>query len=188
MKKLILGIILCAAAFIVPLTLVIPMISALANGTVEFEAPGELEVTVEEPGRHYVYHEYVIVFKGRSYSRDKGLPDGVTFSLTGAESGESFPMQTDSSFSFSTGERQNVSVGYFEVEQPGDYILRIGGLDEPRIFSFGPALFENFASFFVQLIVGFMLVIATMIAGILLIVFGIIALVRQSNNPTGTPR
>jgi hypothetical protein len=184
MKKLIFGILLCVAGFAVPTALLVPLILGLRNDTVVFKAPAEVEVRVEEAGRYYVWNEYRTLYEGRTYAQSKSLPSGMTFSLTDPETGEELPFAADFSISSTTGEREKMSVGYFDIEDPGAYLLRIQGLEEPRIFSFGPSIFDDFFAFFGRLLLAFALGCAALVGGILLIVFGIIETVRKGRNPS----
>jgi hypothetical protein len=179
MNKLILGILLCLSALAIPVASILPFILSLNEDAVTFEAPGEIEVTVEEGDRSYVWHVHRTVHEGRAYSRGRNLPDGVTFSLRAAATGETLPMRTDLSISSSTGQREQSSVGYFDVENPGVYRLAIGGLDEPRIFSFGPSIFSDFPGIFVKIILLGLLAGVLMIAGVVLLILGIVDLVRN---------
>lgn len=182
MKKLILGILLFGIAFVGPMILIAPFLSSLADGVVSFEASGELEVTVEEPDRYYVWNVHTTVYEGRSYSQSKTLPSGVTFSLTEVETGEEIPFETDLSISTTTGANESHSVGYFEVEKSGAYLLTIGGLDEPRIFAFGPSIFGDFVSIFGWVGLGLLVAFGLVIAGILLIIFGAIEMSRKKES------
>lgn len=188
MKKLILGVVLFAVGFMSPLLLVVSLLGSLTEETVALEAPGEIEVTVEEPGRYYVWNEYRTVYEGRTYSQSETLPSGIAFSLTEAESGTELPLSTDMSMSWSGGDRKKTSVGYFGIEEPGDYVLSVQGPEEPRVFSFGPSLFGDLPAFLGRMILGAVLALAGVIGGVLLVIFGILELVRKDRNPQPPPK
>jgi hypothetical protein len=48
----------------------------------------------------------------------------------------------DDSISISSGSTSRNSVGYFEITEPGDYIVKVQGQATPRVFSFGISHFS----------------------------------------------
>lgn len=182
MKKLVLGIVLCVAAFAAPLLLVAPVLVSLArDDAVALEAPGELDVTIEEPGRYYVWNEYNTVYLGKTYSVSKELPSGIMFSLVESDTGEAVPFEGDLSISVSAGERARNSAGYFDIEDSGEYRLEIAGLDQPRVFAFGPSVWSDMFSFFGRILLGVLLAVIFLTAGVLLVVFGVISIAQRAN-------
>lgn len=182
MRKLLFGIALILAACLAPLILVMPVFKSLMEEPDLLKAPGEWEVMAEEPGRYYVWNEYQTVYDGTTYAEGEALPSGITFSLVDAATEEAVPFETDASISASSGATKKNSVGYFSLEEPGLYRLRIEGVEEPRIFSFGPSVFGDFFSFFGRIVLAGLAAFAAAIGGLLLIIFGIVELVRKEKN------
>lgn len=187
MKKVILGIILCTAAVLAPGLWILSLVNAYEDRTVSFRAPGTLEVKVEAPARYFVWNEYRTIFEGRTYSSEKSLPEGVEFLLEDVETGEALPLQTNATISFSTGGRQRTSIGYFSIEERGGYRLTIRGLEQPRIFSFGPTPLGDIPSLLGRFFFLMILAVAGMIGGIFLIVFGLIAIFRTAPGRAADP-
>jgi len=184
MKKGIKKIVSGGMAFVIgmalPLALFIPIL--FQDDNIIFRAPGSVEISIVEPGRYYLWNNYVSVFEGRSYSLGPELPNGLTFSLTEKDSGSTVPIKSDLSISSQIGNQKKSSIGYFELTNPGQYILKVSGNTEERVFSFGESLFGNSLQLFGGIIIGFLLGFVTTVGGLLLIVFGVIDLIRESKS------
>ena len=76
-KKIIGGGMLFVVGMILPFAIIISII--FQSDDITFRAPGSVEVTIEKPGRYYLYNNYSAVFEGRSYSFDEKLPNGLSF-------------------------------------------------------------------------------------------------------------
>jgi hypothetical protein len=187
MKKLLLGILLCTAAFLAPGLWILSLVNAYEDRAVSFRAPGEMEVRVEEPARYFLWNDYRTIFEGRTYANEKNLPDGVEFVLEDVETGGGLPLRSDAKISVSTDGSQRTALGYFLIDEPGVYRLTIRGLDRPRIFSFGPSPLGDIGGLLGSLFFLLVLAAAAMIGGIFLIVFGLIAIFRTDSGRTAPP-
>jgi putative Mn2+ efflux pump MntP len=179
-KKIICGAIIFVIGMLMPFAFIIPLFFQDSGTT--FCTPGSVEIKVEKPGRYYLWNNYYTVFEGRSYSFDKQLPGGMTFSLVDKKNGSDVPMQTGSGMSSESGSQKRASVGYFDLPEPGQYTLSVTGNKQARIFSFGKSLFGNTIFMIGGMIIGFIFTFAAAIGALILIILGIIDLVRDTKS------
>ena len=179
-KKIIGGGVLFLLGMTVPLVIIIPIF--FQEDDMILLSPGAVEISVGQTGRYYLWNNYSTVFEGRSYSASKELPDGFLFALTENSSGQKVPLQTDLSISSECWGHKKSSVGYFEVKNPGQYILDISGNTEDRVFSFGKSVFGNIFLFAGKMILGMLFAFAATVGAIVFIVLGIIDLARDSKS------
>ena len=128
-------------------------------------------------------------FTTESYDRAETIPDGLEIEIRDAE-GHQFQLVSDASISSSSGSSAKKSIGYVEVEHPGKVTVQVLGGAEERIFSFSQSgLLKMFGLIFG----GFGLSIIVAIAGLGLIVWGIVKIVRANRrgepgaSPNGGP-
>lgn len=179
-KKIIGGGIIFTAGLALPFVILIPLF--FQGDAITFRVPGSIELTIEEPGQYYLWHNYNTVFEGQSYSFSKELPHGLSFALVEKNSGLSVPIQSDLSLSTESGSQKNTSIGYYELTHPGQYTLSVTGNTDDRVFSFKKSIFENGLLFFGGAILGMILAFVAGIGALVLIIFGIIDLVRESKS------
>lgn len=179
-KKIIGGGILFVAGMVWPFAFTIPLF--FQSDDITFRAPGSIEIFIEEPGRYSLWHNYRTVFEGQSYSFGEGLPHGLSFTLVEKDSGSTIPMESDSTSSSESGNQKKSSIGYYELTTPGQYTLSISGNTEGRIFSFGKSIFDNSLLFLGGIALGILFSIAATTGALLLIIFGIIDLVRETKS------
>jgi len=135
-KTIITGIILFVlGAFVVPLAVILSLIFDDSN-EVQFKIPATTQVTVEEPGRYYLWNEYQTVFKGISYNRSKNIPDGIEIKIRNKKTDELYEFVSDTSISSSSRGSSRKSIGYIEVHDVGSIDIEIAGGNEEIIFSF----------------------------------------------------
>lgn len=186
-KKIICGTVLLIIGMALPFVLTIPFFLQIQEEGEVFRGPGvSRTISIDEPGRYYLWHNYSTVFEGRSYSFPEELPDGLSFSLTEQPSGNKIPMQSGSGFSEESGSRKKSSIGYFEVTEPGRYTVTISGNTEQRIFSLGKSSIDDLLGFFIKGAIGMVIALGAAIAAAVLIILGIVQLCREhktANNP-----
>lgn len=151
----------------------------------KFVTPAEVELTIENKGKYYLWNEYQTTFEGRTYSTSENLPDGIKISLTDLANGNDIELITDFSISSSSTSSKNNSIGYFKIEKPGKYILNVAGDSSPRVLSFGTSLFG--LNFFLTIITVFLLEMSMGIGGFVLIVIGIINLAKAGKTKNSIP-
>ncbi len=187
MRKLLIGLACLLAAAAIPFVFVLPAVQSLADEDPRFRGPGEFEVQAPEPGHYWVWHNHNTIHEGTTYSYEESLPPGVTITLVDPATGERQPIVGDTAFSASVGADERRSVGYFEIDKPGVYLLQIEGLPETRFFSFGPAPFHDFLAFALGFFVSFAAAGTLLVLGVILVILGIIDLVRRNRQSAPRP-
>lgn len=182
--KIILGASIFVLSIILPVIIIVTMLIANDKGT-KFQAPGSIEVNVEEVGKYSLSNNFATIYQGKSYSTSEDLPSGMTFILVNKNTGENVPMQTGLKSTTTSGSDKSASVGNFEITAPGKYVLTVSGNKQPRVFSFGKSQPLAFYGFI--LIGSFILVPLSFVAGLLLVIFGIINLVKGAQTTPTTP-
>ena len=141
-----------------------------------FIIPAEIEVTIQKEGRYYLWNDYQTVFEGRIYSMSEELPNGLEISLHKKTNNNLIEFVGDHSITSSTANSKKIAIGYFEIEQPAEYILSVSGETPPRVFSLGASFFN--ANLFIIAIIVFPLEMLMGIGGFILILIGIINLIK----------
>lgn len=140
----------------------------------QFLAPGSVAVEVAAPGDYLLWHNYRTVFKGRAYSAEKSLPDGVRFRVDGP--GGAVTVSGTHGTTSTIGETESVSVASFPAITPGRYEVAVEGEFPARVFSVGP---DNLGKGFALIFGGVGVAMLAIIAGV---AFG--AWVYLKNNPS----
>jgi len=178
------GVTFLLGAFVVPLLFILPLILGHQQDA-RFKAPGSIEVAVKEPGRYYLWNDFRTIYNGKSYDRAETIPDGLEFQVRDAE-GHLLELVSDASISMSSGSSAKKSIGYVEVEHPCKVTVQVSGGEE-TIFSFSQFGWLRMLGLVVGA-VGLSMVVA--IAGLALIVWGIVKVVRATRrgDPNAAPR
>lgn len=179
LKTLISGILLILiGTLVIPLAFILPFFSD--NSVDErFLVPGEAEVTIEEPGRYYLWNEYQTFFEGKSYQRSTEIPDGLEITITGPH-GRLLEFTGNTSFTSSFGDDSKKSIGYVEVDQPGTLHVSVSGEFHPMVFSVAPS---NILKLLGLLFAGVGLCILVSTTGLGLLIWGLVKLC-QTPKPT----
>ena len=183
-KKIVTGIILfISGVIIVPLTITIFFFLFLLNKKplARFLIPAEIEVRIEKEGKYYLWNDYHTTFNGKAYPATGEIPDNLEISLNKKHSETSITFYSDQSISSYTGESPKRSIGYFEIDESGIYLLNISGETTPLVFSFGKSLL-NLKIFLVIFMTGVSSMIMGFI-GFIFIVIGIIELCKAKKIP-----
>ena len=154
----------------------------------QFVVPGQATVTIEKPGRYYLWNDYQTTFEGTTYSTSTDFPGGLDISLLENQTGKKRSFKTNVSISSSTPDSAKNSIGYFEVDQPATYILSVFGNTQPRVCSFGTSIFnlKNVLAFLICSV--FSIVIA--IIGVVRVIVGLANLTKtkkQISQPACQP-
>lgn len=102
----------------------------------QFQAPGVMDIDVQQPGRYYVWNEYQTIYEGRVYDRSEELPDGMQITITKRPSGKSIALVGRQSISSSSGPSSKRSIGYIDLETPASLRIEVSGLDDERVIGF----------------------------------------------------
>ncbi|AQT67848.1 hypothetical protein STSP2_01000 [Anaerohalosphaera lusitana] len=137
-KKLVVGVVLFVlGGLVVPVAGFVfffyPMVSA--EPAARFVAPANVRVEIEEAGRYVLWNEYESIYKGQTFAVDEDLPSGISMSFVGPAGVGDVEMDAAMNSSVSTPSTERKSVGVFEVDEPGRYVLSVAGEFEARVFS-----------------------------------------------------
>lgn len=174
-KTIICGVISLVAAVGVPFLFVIPLFLQHQNEN-QFKVPGSIQVTVEKPGRYYLWNDFRTIYHGQSFNRSEHIPDGMNIRIADSD-GHQFNFVSDTSISSTSGSSAKNSIGYVEIEYPGKFTIQVSGSSEERIFSFSKS---GLLKIFLFIVGGFGASVVFGLAGLGLLVWGIVKLVRKS--------
>ena|SRR6185312_15855960 len=174
-KTIIAGVIFLVVAFVVPFLFILPLLMEHQNEN-QFKVPGSIQVTVEKPGRYYLWNDFRTVYKGQSFNRSEHIPDGLNIHIADS-GGHPFNFLSDTSISSTNGASAKNSVGYVEIEHPGKITVQVSGNTEERIFSFSKS---GLLKVFLFIVGGFGASAVFGLAGLGLIIWGIVKFVRKS--------
>lgn len=182
MKKIIAGLALLIAGFLIPFVSIVCLLF-LGHNETSFPGPGTRDFVVEKPARYYLWNNFYGAHEGKIFSLSEEVPSGTTFVLKKSGSAENIPFELDSSISTSWGDSKKKSIGFFEISRPGSYVLTISGLEEERFFSWGPSILGNVLEFMLGLFAVVLFTIALVIGGIVLIILGIVERSKKASLP-----
>lgn len=97
-------------------------LSRLTEGLQQVSVPGEIEITLAEPGTYTIFHEHQSVVGDRVYRNEEGLP-GLKVALVSAGGAHVALSPATVSSNYSVGGRAGVSVLGFSTDEPGPYRL-----------------------------------------------------------------
>jgi hypothetical protein len=183
LKTLITGITLfILGGFVIPFLIILPLfLNESANS--QFLIPGSKEVTVEEPGRYYLWNDFQTVHDGKSFSRSESIPDGLEIAVTD-DTGNTLTFTSDTSTSSSSGSSSKNSIGYVEVSNPGKLSVSVSGDSEERVFSFSRSIFPKM---FLTILGGGIASLLMAFIGFGIGIWGVIKLVRNRRGEGGAP-
>jgi hypothetical protein len=102
----------------------------------QYKVPGSFKTETKEPGRYYLWDNHWTRFEGRRFGRDKRFPASLEITIRSANGAPLEFVKGDSS-SWSVGNHAKTSVGYVEIENPGEVLIEVSGHeDEERVLSF----------------------------------------------------
>lgn len=177
LKTLIVGVVIMAVGvFVIPLLLIAPLFTAETN-EVQFIVPITFQTTVNEPGKYYLWNVYQTIHEGKSYNQSTDIPNGAQIIISDAN-GNPFEFKSDgASISGNNSSTYYNNIGYVEIETPGEIIIKVTGIKQPRIFSFSRSLImEKFR----HLIGGFAACVFLGFLGIALVIWGIVKLMNSN--------
>ena len=182
LKTLITGIMLfILGGFVIPFLLIFPLFFNDSSNE-QFLIPGSKEVTVEKPGRYYLWNDFQTVYDGSSFSHSENIPGGLKIAVTD-DAGKTLVFTSDTSTSSSSGRSSKNSIGYVEVNNPGKLRVSVSGDSEDRVFSFSQSIFPK--TFFVIMGGGFASLLMAFI-GFGIGIWGVIKLVRYKTGEQGS--
>jgi hypothetical protein len=175
-KTLITGVICLAAAVVSPFLVLFPLLLQHQNEN-QFKVPGATEVTVEKPGRYYLWNDFRTIYNGQSFNRSEQIPDGLNIRIGDSE-GHALSFVSDTSITSGSGGSEKKSVGYVEIQHPGKVTVQVSGTVEERIFSFSKS---GMLMMFLLIVGGFGASVMFGLMGLGLIIWGIVKLARKNS-------
>jgi hypothetical protein len=168
------AVIFIIGAAIIPLAIVLPLLLAKNHDT-RFKVPGIQKVTINKPGKYYLWNNYQTVYQGHTYNRSEKVPDGYDIKITDAN-GAPLTLESDGSITITENGASKDEIGYVDITSPGLVTIQVSGGTEERIFSFSQSdLFKIvgriFAGAGVAVLFGF--------TGIGIMVWGIVKLTNS---------
>lgn len=142
----------------------------------QFLGPGTNEVVVVKPGNYYLWSDYETLFQGRSYQFPESIPGGLEFKLMDAGTKQTIEMTSDISTKVSSGRNKSTSIGRFQLDHPGKYMISVTGDSPERVFSFSG---DTLSVFFKAFARGAIILAVCSALGILICAIGVI---RQVTN------
>lgn len=163
------------AVMVVPLLFVLLLVFEHKQET-QFKIPGTTAVAVKEPGRYYLWNDFRTIYNGKGYNKSESIPDGIEIRIRDA-SGHQLQFVSDASISMNDNGNAKKSIGYVEVERPGEVTVEVTGGSEERIFSFSQS---GLLRIFGLVFGGFALSAMIAVAGLGLIIWGIVRLAKAN--------
>jgi hypothetical protein len=164
MARLIIGILCILGAIVPPVRSTLAFVATLDSGLV-FSVPGTLDVTIDHPGRWYLYHDHETLRDGEVLRQTPGLPSGTSLELTD-DAGGVLPIAADpATITVKTGTTSSVSVAAWDL-QPGNYHLAVTGDGLDAVCSFSEMRVMAFVKELLKSCLMSLLLIGLGIAGI----------------------
>jgi hypothetical protein len=173
-KTLIIGVIFLAVAVVAPFLFLLPFFLQHQNEN-QFKVPGSIQITVEKPGRYYLWNDFRTVYNGQSFNRSEQIPDGLNIRIADSD-GHPLTFVSNTSISSTNGSNAKNSIGYVEIEHPGKVTVQVSGGAQERIFSFSRS---GILMIFLLVIGGFGASVIFGLLGLGLIIWGIVKLVSK---------
>lgn len=127
-------------------------ISGLTGQLLSARVPGEVVLTLPEPGSYTVFHEYTHGFEDGVRSASDSEMESLQLTVVGADGKEIALQRPSGTSTYNVNGRSGYSLYWFEVDKPGEYTLS-GAFPEARN---GPAamltLSNNFGGKLIALI------------------------------------
>lgn len=161
--------------FVIPSLLILPFfLRAIDQSTDnQFLIPGSKEITIEKPGRYYLWNDYRTIFEGKSFNQSEGIPDGLEIAVT-SKTGKNLTFSSAGITTLHGKGTDKCSIGYIEVNEPCELIVSVTGDSEERVFSFAQSIFPG------KFVMFFSATAASLLIGIIgfgIVVWGIIKIV-----------
>lgn len=117
-----LAIALALAGAVGMIAFMLPRLLGMADALIQVVVPGDLELSLEEPGTYTIFHEHHSVIGDRLYV-SKNI-SGLRVLVTALSTGKEVPISsTAASQTYSIGGRSGASAFAFKISEPGRYRL-----------------------------------------------------------------
>ncbi|MBN2584298.1 MAG: hypothetical protein JXL80_14655 [Planctomycetes bacterium] len=147
-------------------------ISGMVGGLDRHVTPATWTVTVNEPGRRVVYHEYGSDFGGKTYSQ---MPGGVGLKVRVERDGSDVPVSGyPGNANYSLNQTNGVAAFVFDADAPGQYTVTAEA-DEPSVVAVGS---DMFGSIFKTIFGSMAICLGSFLAALVIIIVAIVRLSR----------
>lgn len=106
-----------------------------------FQAPSVQTIDITESGTYLLWHNNRVLFNGTVFNKTAFLPDQTVIRLE--QDGQVISPQRSWGATTTSGQRQKIEVGRYNLTQPGSYRLSVSGFTEPHVFTFGQSALGN---------------------------------------------
>jgi hypothetical protein len=176
-KPIIAGGVLFFLGAFVPMAIFLPIMINGDPSEVIFKVPGVARVSVDKPGRYYLWNAHQIVFEGKSYNCTESIPAGMEIIISNEDTGQTFDLVSHSSMTSTRGTELKNSIGYFDVKSAGSLSIKITGGNEQRVFAFSKSPFV-----YIKMFVGVMVLAAIIgLSGFGFILCGVVKLIKSNS-------
>ncbi len=153
-------------------------LSGLSDKLQQVVVPGNVELTLSQPGKYTIYYEYRSVVGTRIFSTAESLP-GLECHLLSKATGSSMPLSpVTASSSYTVGGRSGVAVLDFAIDRAGVYELSAGypeGREGPEVVL---AIGQGFAARIVIAVFGGLAIVFGSMAAA--VVIAVITLIKRT--------
>lgn len=168
---------MCFLGVFVPAAVFLPILINGDPSEKTFKVPGIMQVSVDEPGRYYLWNAHQIVFEGKSYNCSESIPGGMEIKISNEETGEQFDLVSYSTMTSTRGSELKNSIGYFEVNSAGSLLIEVTGGNEQRVFSFSKSPFGMIKLFIIVILLAAIIGLV----GLGFILLGVVKLIKSSS-------
>jgi hypothetical protein len=168
--------------FILPLVLGIIGISIWGVGIISFvksfrdagvylQAPGTTSVTITNTGDYTIWNQTSGIFNGEFKTFPDTLPSGMVIKVLKQTDGTQVPIRSAMNSTVTINGTCRVSVAKLNFPAPGQYLVDISGLAEPRaMYLDQPKILHTILLFVTAGMTGFVFIVVAVILGIYVLV------------------
>jgi hypothetical protein len=96
-------------------------IAGMGDALQQMLGPGQIEITLEEPGTYTVFHEHESIFEGQYYSSPE-IVSGLTVRVRSLDSSDAIRVEAPNvSTNYAVSGRSGVGIFEFNIVEPGRY-------------------------------------------------------------------
>jgi hypothetical protein len=96
-------------------------IASMGDALLQMLGPGQIEISLDEPGTYTVFHEHESIFEGQYYSSPE-IVSGLTVRVRYKDSGETIKVAAPNvNSNYAVSGRSGVGIFEFDIVEPGRY-------------------------------------------------------------------
>jgi len=148
-------------------------IAGMGDALQQMLGPGQIEITLEEPGTYTVFHEHESIFEGQYYSSPE-IVSGLTVRVRSLDSSETIRVEAPNvNSNYAISGRSGVGIFEFNIVEPGRYRITAaygnGQATPPVVLAIGHDFMGLMAIIFGA--IGVMMVGAGLVIAIVVVTF-----------------